>query len=440
MTEQDKITRMITIKRSDVVAEREPLVHPFGFKGGSLSELWQSVVRLESDRGAAGTGLGTQSVLWSDPRIFSACGEGEGNRLMMAITAKALELIKGQSFTTPVSLLEAIFDEVYDFGKKVTGRPDLYKTFVLNALVAADNAAWLVYAREKGIRDFDDLIPSAYRPAFSHRHDRVLSVPVIAYGTSPAEAGALAAAGCPLIKIKIGHPGTRQEMLEKDMAFMSMLHKALNGASPGGAAPAPGKIRYYLDANGRYESKELLRRFLDHLHRIGALEQIAILEEPFPPGDETDVSDLEVRIAADESAHTDADALARIQMGYGAIALKAVAKTLSMTLKIGAVAHQYSVPCFCADLTANPVLLEWNKNIAARIAPFPGLRAGLLETNGKQHYRNWDRLLSYSPFNGASWLTSGNGAFALNDEYYRLSGGIFESSPHYDELFDEKSR
>lgn len=424
---------MINVTRSDVVVEREPLLHPFGFKGGSLSELWQSIVRLESDSGAAGTGLGTQSVLWSDPRIFSACGEAEGNRLMMTITAKALELIKGQSFATPVSLLEAVFDEVYNFGKKVTGRPDLYKTFVLNALVAVDNAAWLVYARENGIQNFDELIPSAYRPAFCHRHDKVLSVPVITYGTSPAEAQALAAADNSLIKIKIGHPGTQQEMLEKDMAFMNMLHKTLNAASP-------NRVYYYLDANGRYGSKELLQRFLDHLRRIGALEQTVLLEEPFPSGDETDVSDLEVRIAADESAHTDEDTLARIQLGYGAIALKAVAKTMSMTLKIGAIAHQYGVPCFCADLTANPVLLEWNKNIAARIAPFPGLRDGLLETNGKQHYRNWDRLLSYSPFDGASWTVPRNGAFVLKEEYYQLSGGIFEPSRHYDELFNEKSR
>lgn len=32
---------MIKIKEAKSVIEREPLKEPFGFKGGSLSELWQ---------------------------------------------------------------------------------------------------------------------------------------------------------------------------------------------------------------------------------------------------------------------------------------------------------------------------------------------------------------------------------------------------------------
>ena len=87
---------------------------------------------------------------------------------------------------------------------------------------------------------------------------------------------------------------------------------------------------------------------------------------------EIDIRDIPVRIAADESAHTEKDALKRIQMGYRAIALKAIAKTLSMTMKIAQIAYENNVPCFCADLTVNPILMEWNKNIAARLSPFPG--------------------------------------------------------------------
>lgn len=70
-------------------------------------------------------------------------------------------------------------------------------------------------------------------------------------------------------------------------------------------------------------------------------------------------------------------------MGYGAIALKAIAKTLSMTMRIAQAAHERDVPCFCADLTVNPILVEWNKAMAARLAPFPGL----LETNGLEKYQ-----------------------------------------------------
>jgi len=67
-------------------------------------------------------------------------------------------------------------------------------------------------------------------------------------------------------------------------------------------------------------------KLLDHAKKIGAFDQIAIIEEPFPEELEIDITDIPVRIAADESAHTDIDALKRIQMGYRAIALKAIAK------------------------------------------------------------------------------------------------------------------
>ena len=128
-----------------------------------------------------------------------------------------------------------------------------------------------------------------------------------------------------------------------------------------------------------------------------ALGQIALVEEPFPEEFEIDVGDLPVRVAADESAHTDADAARRIDLGYRAIALKPIAKTFSMSLKIAKLAHERGVPCFCADLTVNPVLVEWNKAVAARLAPFPGLGLGLLETNGHQNYRNWEAMRAHLP-------------------------------------------
>jgi L-alanine-DL-glutamate epimerase-like enolase superfamily enzyme len=139
---------------------------------------------------------------------------------------------------------------------------------------------------------------------------------------------------------------------------------------------------------------------------------------------EIDVSDIPVRLAADESAHTDKDALARIQMGYGAIALKPIAKTLSMTLKIAQIAAQENIPCFCADLTVNPILVDWNKNVAARLKPFPGLETGLLETNGHQNYKNWEKMESFHPFSKASWRKVKKGVFELDSDFFSQSGGI----------------
>ncbi|MEP7258222.1 MAG: L-alanine-DL-glutamate epimerase, partial [Flavitalea sp.] len=94
-------------------------------------------------------------------------------------------------------------------------------------------------------------------------------------------------------------------------------------------------------------------------------------------------------------------------------------------------ALEHNVPCFCADLTVNPILVEWNKNIAARLPPLPGLKTGLLETNGKQNYKYWDKMCSYNPANGASWTQINKGVFTLDREYYRESGGILKKSPHY---------
>ena len=130
-------------------------------------------------------------------------------------------------------------------------------------------------------------------------------------------------------------------------------------------------------------------RLLDYADKIGALDRIMLLEEPFPEEYKIDVTDIPARLAADESAHSDKDALERIELGYGAIALKPIAKTMSMSLKIAEIAHKKGVPCFCADLTVNPVMVDWNKNVAARLAPLPGMKIGVLESNGHQNYSKW---------------------------------------------------
>lgn len=413
--------------------EREPLVRPFGFKGGYMNEIWQTAVRLECDSGACAVGLGTQNALWSDAHVFASRSANAAEAALYLITDFALNLARGAEFDSPIDLLEQILPKVYAYGVNVTGRGDLRKTFALNALVAVDNAAWLAYAAENKIISFDDLIPDAYKQALASHHHRVAAIPLMAYAVPVAEVVDAVNAGYFFMKIKIGQPGSQTEMLEKDKARISEIHKAI------GRFETPhtesGKLPYYFDANGRYEKKETLLRLLDHAQKIGALDQIAIIEEPFPEENEESVADLPVRIAADESAHTDADALKRIQLGYKAMALKPIAKTLSMTFKVALLAHQHNIPCFCADLTVNPILVDWNKNVAARLAPFPGLNSmGLMETNGHQNYKNWRLMQSYHPHSGASWTTVKNGLFECDEEFYRSSGGIFEPSEHYSQL------
>ncbi|MCF7837368.1 MAG: L-alanine-DL-glutamate epimerase, partial [Candidatus Marinimicrobia bacterium] len=136
----------------------------------------------------------------------------------------------------------------------------------------------------------------------------------------------------------------------------------------------------------------------------------------------------------DESAHSEREAAERMDLGYGAIALKPIAKTLSQSLRIAQQAHARGIPCFCADLTVNPILVDWNKNVAARLAPLPGLRVGVLESNGHQHYRDWERMRAFHPRADAPWTRIRNGCFPLGDDFYATAGGIFEPSAHYQEL------
>ena len=429
-----KNPKKIVIKRVDSNFEREPLI-PYRFKGSAISESWQTVAYIEGESGISKIGLGTQGTLWSDSKVFFDHSTNGGNALMYAMTERALQMIKGSSFTDPVSLLDELLPEVYEYGKKVTNNPDLKKTFALNALVPVDNAIWLLYAAENGMDQFDQMIPEAYKPGLSHRHDKVASIPSFSVGAKVEDIRKAAEQGYFIMKLKTGSAGTQKEMLEKDIAFLTAVHKSI------GHFETPytenGKIPYYFDANERYDEKETLERFLDHAKKIGAFEQIAVIEEPFGERNDVYVGDLGVRVVADESAHTVEDAAERIEQGYSGIAVKAIAKTLTMTMKIAQLAHEKSVPCFCADLTVNPILVDWNKSVAARLAPFPGMNLGLQETNGHQYYKNWERMMSYHPKAGANWTRTQNGVYITDESFYRESAGIMDPIPHYEQLFKD---
>jgi len=435
MSTKSKKTSPIRIKNVSSNFDREAL-NPYRFKGSQITESWQTAAYLESESGISKVGLATQGVLWSDSRVAAAHSESAGNALMYAMSERALQIMKGNSFNNPVELLDNLLPEVLAYGKKITGNPDLRKTFALNALVSVDNAAWLLYAQENKMKTFDEMIPDAYKPSLSYRHDKVASIPSFAVGTDAAKIKAAADDGYFIMKLKTGSAGTQAEMLEKDMAFMTAVHKAV------GHYETPytknGKIPYYIDPNGRYEKKETLLRFIDHMKKLGALDQIAVIEEPLGEDNDAFVGDVGVRIGADESAHTVEDAAKRMEQGYSVMIVKAIAKTLSMTMKITQLAHEKKIPCFCADLTVNPILVDWNKCVAARLSPFPNVAIGLQETNGHQYYKNWDRLMSYHPKAGASWTQTNKGVYITDKSFFDQSGGILENSEHYSAMFTNK--
>lgn len=405
---------------------REPLCSPFGFKGHFVDELWQVVCQIGDEQGRQGIGMGVQSVLWSDPAVFSSFSQSGGNAAMLLVTQKALSLIRENVFTTPPDMIKAILPVVYNYACLVTQNKNLKKTFVLNALVAVDFALWQLFAAQNKIVHFADMT-AGFTRSFTEQHSLLGVIPLVTYGMTMTEVQDLAEQGIFFFKIKLGQdPGQRhdpEEMLEADKKRVLAVHETLKRYTT--PHTVSGSILYYFDANGRYDTKERLLDLLDYMDSIGALSRTVILEEPFPEESNIQVSDLPVRIAGDESAHSPEDVRHLVDdLGYGAIAIKPVAKTLSLTLQMLDIATDRQVPCFCADLTVPPYLCEWNRNVACRIAPLPGLKTAVMESNGKQNYINWEQMKGDHPIPHASWLEPKGGLYDLNDEFYQTSGGV----------------
>lgn len=418
---------------------REPLASPMGFKGAYLSELWQTVAKI-STADHTGIGVGVQSVLWSDSQVFTGTSQSGGNAYMYAMSDYALKLIRGTEFTNPFAMLEEIFPKVYAYGKQITNNPDLRKTFALNSLVCVDNAAWQLYAQEQGQTDFLKLVPQKWQAPLQGKQEKLCSIPLVTYGMTMEDVKKLIDQGYFFLKVKIGSDpdkdGDREKMLAWDKERLRQIHETVKDMTT--PYTESGHIPYYLDANGRYDSKERLAELLEYAHKIGALDRIAIVEEPFPEEYKVDVSDLPARIAADESTHSAEDAVERIGLGYTAIALKPIAKTMSESIKILAEAHKRNIPCFCADLTVNPWMVDFNKNVAARIAPLPGMKIGVLESNGSQNYAAWQTMRTYHPlFGKVSYIDPEQGIYRLDESFYETSGGMFCKPPYYSAFVEQ---
>lgn len=430
------LNKKIQVVKSDANFRREALASPLGFKGGYLTELWQTAVRLQSQSGESGMGMATQSVLYGDEKVFSEHSEAGGNSLMFSLTDFALQIVSQTPFSNPVELLEKILPRVTEEGRRLTCREDLQQNFVYNSLVSVDNAAWLLYARENKLFNFDQMIPKPYQKALSHKSDKVAIMFSVSYGMDLKEVQEAAEQGYFIFKIKTGAPGSQSEMLQKDIDRLTQIHEILKDIKTD--QTSSGKVLYTMDANARYEKKESLIRYLEHSKKIGAFEHILLYEEPLNVDNSENVADVGVPVAADESVYDEESAIRRINQGYGAFVLKGIAKTLSLSMKLAHLAYERGIPCLCADLTVNPVLLDWHKNLAGRVLPFEELGMGMMETNGASNYKHWNRMQTENPSYGKSWTTVKNGVFELNDEFYRTSGGIFDTTQSYVNLFQER--
>lgn len=419
----------IRIDKAKAAYEGELFKSSFGFKGNKLTGVWQSVVAL-SGGGEFGVGVGVQSVLWSDSSVFAKYGEDESNKMMFSVTELAASLISGGEFSSPKEIIDFVFPECKKHAERVT-KMKVTDTFVLNALVALDMAAWQLFARVCGAVEFDFVFRG------EGRGTRLANIPLITYGTGIDEVLRMAKDGVSIFKIKLGcdpdGDGDPEKMLLWDKARALRIHNALKDIKT--PYTEQGGIVYYFDANGRYDTKERLSELVSFFEKEGIAERTVLFEEPFPEDKKIYVGDIPICFAADESAHSLRDVEERIALGYKAITLKPIAKTPSVTVEMARAAYAAGVQCFCADLTVNPLMVEWNKNFAARLTPIKGMKIGIVESNGAQNYVRWEEMKSYVPRKNTE---SDATVYTLDEDFYKNAGGLFELSPHYASLIKEK--
>ena len=427
----------IRIRSASLTKIREPLRAPFGFKGQYLDELWQTAVLLESGRFRAAAPC-VESVLWSDAAVFAEHAPAESSALMMSVTEYALRLLEGWTFASPEEVLSGILEDVKRYADRICGR-NVALTFVLNALVGLDLALWMLTARENGWTRFDDLIPEDVKPVMDRTYPELAHIPLLSYAVGDGEIDRLARDGTGLLKIKIGkaipgcasHEEDMRSMVDWDVRRIRAIHEIASRYPTD--LTGSGKILYYLDANGRYDTLSRVEQLLDGCDRAGLMDRIVLLEEPFAPDKEIDVGSLPVCVNADESAHSLEDVRARMAQGYRAVALKPIAKTLSVSFRMASAVLSAGGQCLCADLTVNPFLAEWNKQFAARIPPLAGMKTGCVEVNGDQNYLHWEEMKKLLP-DGMTWQDETNGRFALSPSFYENSGLLFGANG-YEALF-----
>ena len=359
-------------------------------------------------------------------------GEEQANRVMFKVTEFAVKLLEGIEIETPIDFITRSFDEIYHYASEITCEPNLRQTFVLNALVPIDFALWQLWYNENEKSSFDDIY------SFDGvRQSALLNVPLVTYNTSVESVRAFSLGGASLLKIKIGSDPLKNNdldaMLEWDKKRLLDIHRAVSDIEVENTES--GRVMYYLDANGRYDSKKRLKDLIEYAEKHGILERIVLLEEPFDEKNKTDVLDISVTVAADERAHSVSDVEECIRLGYRALALKPIAKTLSMTLLMHKSACIGKISSFCADLTVNPVMVAWNRCVASRLNRIDGMRVGIVESNGAQNYANWEQMTSYR----RERCEYRNGAFYLGGRFYSESDGVFEIPLHYSALTESKS-
>ncbi len=232
------------------------------------------------------------------------------------------------------------------------------------------------------------------------------------------------------MKIKIGQPGTQAEMLEKDMARLSAIHAAIGDART--PYSSTGKLPYYFDANGRYESKDALLRLLDHAKKIGAFDQIALIEEPFPRSWRSTSATSPRASPRRERAHrtrmrsANRDGLQGDRAETDREDLQHVAEDRAARARA-----RRAVFLRRSHGESPAGRVEQERRRAARA--FPGWARAARDQRPPELPR-LETMRSYHPARSAVGEDDARRVRAGRD-YYARSGGVFDRLPHYEAMF-----
>src|SRR5690606_31072493 len=241
-------------------------------------------------------------------------------------------------------------------------------------------------------------------------------IPLLSYTTTREEIRYLLNEGHFLLKISLGAPGGPEDMLAADKRRLSEIHAIAKDVRTPHTTSA--RILYYLDANGRYLGREQVSDLLAYAEREGFLERIALFEEPFSRGRRESVQDFPVTFVADESLGSVKDLSTSLEQGFRAATLKPAGKGLSVTLRMTREAVRLGLIPLVSDSSCPPLLLDWNKNLAARLPSLSELKMAVMETNGPQYFEHWDAMLARHPDAGQRWVRPEKGTFRLDKEFY----------------------
>ncbi|MGH8018273.1 MAG: hypothetical protein ACREIA_08280 [Opitutaceae bacterium] len=401
---------------------REPFRKPLGFKGSQFTEKWVAEVTLGGSNGAQATAYGGFSVLWADDRVFRNRSESGANAVMASVAEYGLQCARRVQFATPLQLQDRILTDVHNYACEITRLPDLNPAFTLNALVALDHAAWLLFAQAHKLRRFDDFVSAGFSSSLPERHPVLGCIPLVSYKTGAEEIQRLAQDGHFLLKISMGSPGGPDEMLHADKRRLAEIHDLVGRIET--PHTAKGKILYYLDANGRYKGRDQIRELLKFVDQEAFLDRLALFEEPFGEFRKESVADFPVTFVGDESIRSVKDLAGMMAAGFRAVAIKPAGKGLSASLRMTREALRLGLTPLVSDSSCTPLMLDWNKNMAARLPTLPGMSMGLLEMNGQLNFAHWDEMLARHPCGDKAWARPQGGLFHLDRDFFTGGGGV----------------